>query len=76
MLLKTQNANNYMPALGQITDEFVQRIRTIRRPHDQEMPADFLNEMYRWTLECESTEFLLETAIVSVGLVRLGRRLL
>lgn len=51
VLLKTQNTNNYMPALGQITDEFVQRIRTIRRPHDQEMPADFLNEMYRWTLE-------------------------
>ena len=34
------------------------RIRLIRQPND-EMSPDFLNEMYRWALECKSSCFIL-----------------
>jgi len=51
-LLKTKNLKNYLPAIGQIADEFVDRIRLIR-PDNNEMTSDFANEMHRWALECK-----------------------
>lgn len=48
--LKTKNVNNYVPVLGQIAQEFIDRIRLIRQENN-EMNPDFVNEMYRWALE-------------------------
>ncbi|EFX79020.1 hypothetical protein DAPPUDRAFT_305015 [Daphnia pulex] len=59
--LKTKNVNNYIPVLGQIAQEFIDRIRLIRQENN-EMKPDFVNEMYRWALE-------------SVGVVGLNTRL-
>ena len=51
VFLKPKNIENYLPVLGQISDEFIDRIRLIRQEND-EMKPDFINEMYRWALEC------------------------
>lgn len=51
MFLKPKNIENYLSVLGQISDEFIDRIRLIRQEND-EMKPDFINEMYRWALEC------------------------
>jgi len=50
ILLKPKTINKYIPSIGQISDEFVDRIRLIR-PESNEMNDDFLNELYRWALE-------------------------
>ncbi len=50
--LKWNNVVNYAPVLSEIADEFVERIRLIRQEND-EMKPDFLNELYRWSLECK-----------------------
>ena len=49
--LKTKNVEHYLPVLGDIAEEFVDRIRLIRQANN-EMKPDFINEMYRWALEC------------------------
>ena len=50
--LKATNITTYyLPALGDIAEEFVDRIRLIRQANN-EMKPDFINEMYRWALEC------------------------
>ena len=51
VFLKPKNVASYLPVLGQISDEFIDRIRLIRQAND-EMKPDFVNEMYRWALEC------------------------
>ena len=48
---KTNITTYYLPALGDIAEEFVDRIRLIRQANN-EMKPDFINEMYRWALEC------------------------
>ena len=78
--LKTNNVLGYMPVLGQIAEEFIERYSTFRislhnqqtnrckmlcadrirriRPENNEMGSDFLNEFYRWALECESVHLI------------------
>lgn len=51
-MLKPKNFTNYLPVLGGIAEEFIERIRSIRQPNN-EMKPDFINEMYRWALECK-----------------------
>jgi len=51
-MLKPKNVANYMPVLGQIAEEFIERIRSIRPSDTNEMKPDFIDEMYRWALEC------------------------
>ena len=51
VFLKPKNIENYLPILGQISDEFIDRIRLIRQENN-EMKPDSINEMYRWALEC------------------------
>lgn len=60
-LLKPKNVMDYIPALGEISDDFIARIRLIR-PENNEMAANFVTEMYRWALE-------------SVGVVAFNTRL-
>lgn len=54
--LKNKNVFHYAPVLGQIADEFIDRMRLIRS-ENKEMPHDFLNEMYRWALECKDLNY-------------------
>nr|QST15056.1 CYP362A3 protein [Diaphanosoma celebensis] len=49
-LLKTKNIKNYLPTIGHIADEFIDRIRLIRLGNN-EMKPDFTNELHRWALE-------------------------
>nr|QST15057.1 CYP362A4 protein [Diaphanosoma celebensis] len=49
-LLKPQNVKTYLPVMGQIADEFIDRIRSIRLENN-EMRPDFVSELYRWALE-------------------------
>jgi hypothetical protein len=56
--LKTSNIEYYLPALGDIAEEFIDRIRLIRSKDNNEMKPDFINEMYKWALECKSLIFL------------------
>jgi len=60
-LLKPKNIMDYVPALGQISDDFIERIRHIR-PENNEMAPDFVTDLYRWALE-------------SVGVVAFNTRL-
>jgi hypothetical protein len=57
--LKTKNIEHYLPVLGDIAEEFIDRIRLIRQPNNSEMRPDFINEMYKWALECKSVLIVL-----------------
>ena len=51
-LLRNWNAEYYLPVLGNIAGELIERIRLIRQENN-EMKPDFINEMYKWALECK-----------------------
>ncbi|KAM7343730.1 cytochrome P450 49a1 isoform 1-T1 [Cochliomyia hominivorax] len=61
ILLQPQTAKKYIPPLNEIASEFMQRIHEMRDDND-ELPANFLHELYKWALE-------------SVGRVSLDTRL-
>ena len=50
VLLQSKIVKFYIPSIQQIADEFVEKIRRIR-DENLEVPADFSNEMKKWTLE-------------------------
>ncbi|XP_034488068.1 probable cytochrome P450 12e1, mitochondrial [Drosophila innubila] len=62
ILLQPRNAKLYVNNLVQVNDEFLERIRAIRDPKTQEMPADFAEDIRRLVLE-------------SIGCVSLNTRL-
>ncbi|EDX06500.1 probable cytochrome P450 49a1 [Drosophila simulans] len=61
ILLQPQTAKKYIPPLNDIASEFMGRIELMRDEKD-ELPANFLHELYKWALE-------------SVGRVSLDTRL-
>ncbi|XP_075168655.1 cytochrome P450 49a1 [Haematobia irritans] len=61
ILLQPQTARKYIPPLNDIATEFMQRIHEMRDEND-ELPGNFLHELYKWALE-------------SVGRVALDTRL-
>nr|XP_017022013.1 probable cytochrome P450 49a1 isoform X1 [Drosophila kikkawai]XP_017022014.1 probable cytochrome P450 49a1 isoform X1 [Drosophila kikkawai] len=61
ILLQPQTAKKYIPPLNDIASEFMGRIEAMRDEKD-ELPANFLHELYKWALE-------------SVGRVSLDTRL-
>ncbi|XP_047106300.1 probable cytochrome P450 49a1 [Schistocerca piceifrons] len=60
-LLEAGAARRYVPALQQVADDFLHRVHEVR-DENQELPADFIDELYTWALE-------------SVARVALDRRL-
>lgn len=80
--LKRANVEHYVPVMGEIADDFIDRyfsyklllleshdrlfkcrIRLIR-PEDNEMKDDFMNEVYRWALECKYLVELLQSVFL------------
>ncbi|BFG04066.1 probable cytochrome P450 49a1 [Drosophila madeirensis] len=61
ILLQPQTAKKYIPPLNDIASEFMGRIEAMRDEKD-ELPSNFLHELYKWALE-------------SVGRVSLDTRL-
>ncbi|XP_055380217.1 probable cytochrome P450 49a1 [Condylostylus longicornis] len=61
ILLQPQMAKKYIQPLNEIADEFMERIHEMRDEND-ELPGNFLHELYKWALE-------------SVGRVALDTRL-
>ncbi|EDX13484.1 GD18694 [Drosophila simulans] len=51
ILLQPRNAKLYMTNLVQVSDEFLERIRTIRDPVTQEMPDDFAVDIRHLVIE-------------------------
>ncbi|XP_037955886.1 cytochrome P450 CYP12A2-like [Teleopsis dalmanni] len=62
ILVHPKNIKIYLSSLSKINQEFIDRIRKIRNSETLEVPADFSNEIKRWTLE-------------SIGMVALDRQL-
>ncbi|XP_055920745.1 probable cytochrome P450 49a1 [Eupeodes corollae] len=61
ILLQPNTAKKYIPPLNEIASEFMTRIHEMRNEND-ELPGNFLHELYKWALE-------------SVGRVSLDTRL-
>ena len=57
-MLKPQNIAMYLPAMESVSKEMVERIKVLR-DENMETPEDFINEMYKWALECEFHFFTL-----------------
>ncbi|XP_037954836.1 cytochrome P450 CYP12A2-like [Teleopsis dalmanni] len=62
ILVHPKNTKIYLPSLSKINQEFIDKVRKIRNPETLEVPADFADEIKRWTLE-------------SVGMVALDKEL-
>ncbi|XP_073817042.1 cytochrome P450 CYP12A2-like [Musca autumnalis] len=54
ILMNPKNVRHYLPKLSQVNKELLQRILEIRNPSTLEVPASFLEELNRWTLESVS----------------------
>ncbi|XP_017112236.1 probable cytochrome P450 12a5, mitochondrial [Drosophila elegans] len=54
VLMQPKNVRLYFKKMSQVNQEFVERIKDIRDATTQEVPADFLDTINRWTLESVS----------------------
>lgn len=39
--------------INEVNIEFVEKIRALRDPKTLELPNNFMNELYKWSLECK-----------------------
>lgn len=51
-MLQPATARKYLAPLNEIADDFVERVHEMRDERN-ELPGDFLHELYKWALECE-----------------------
>ena len=51
-MMKPKSALLYLQPMEEVAKEFVERMKLIRDSNG-ELPADFINELYKWGLECE-----------------------
>lgn len=51
-LLRPKNVALYLPLVDQVTVKFMERIDLLQADNGR-VPDDFLQELYKWTLECE-----------------------
>ncbi|XP_075148685.1 cytochrome P450 CYP12A2-like [Haematobia irritans] len=54
VLMQPKNVRLYLNKMAQVNSEFLERIRKIRDPETFEVPANFREELNRWTLESVS----------------------
>ncbi|XP_050576414.1 probable cytochrome P450 301a1, mitochondrial [Bombus affinis] len=50
-VLQPQTVRKYITPIEMVTSDFIQRIQEIKG-QDDELPADFDNEIHKWALEC------------------------
>lgn len=55
-MMQPNTAKKYFAPLNQITIEFLDRIEERIKP-DHELDCDFMEELYKWALECKSIAF-------------------
>ncbi|XP_061391258.1 cytochrome P450 CYP12A2-like [Musca vetustissima] len=54
VMMQPKNVRLYFNKMSQVNKEFIERIRNIRDPETLEVPANFEEEINRWTLESVS----------------------
>lgn len=54
-MMQPRTIKAYITQIGDINNEFVEKMRALRDPKTLELPADFRNELYKWSLECKYT---------------------
>lgn len=55
-MLQPATARKYLAPLNEIADDFVERVHEMRDERN-ELPGDFLHELYKWALECEYDDY-------------------
>jgi len=53
--MQPQTVKVHVAQISEVTLEFVEKMRALRDPKSLELPANFVNELYKWALECEYT---------------------
>lgn len=51
-MLQPTTAKKYITPLNDITNDFMERLHEMRDANN-ELPDDFLHELYKWALECK-----------------------
>ncbi|GLH07255.1 Probable cytochrome P450 301a1, mitochondrial [Gryllus bimaculatus] len=49
-LMQRKSANQYYTPVNDVAEDFIARMRDLR-DENNELPADFINELYKWSLE-------------------------
>lgn len=52
-MMQPQAVTMHVTQISEVTLEFVEKIRALRDPKTLEMPNNFMNELYKWSLECK-----------------------
>lgn len=55
-MLQPSTAKKYVTPLNDITNDFMERVNEMRDANN-ELPDDFLHELYKWALECKYLTF-------------------
>lgn len=52
-MMQPQTVTAHITQISEVTIEFIEKIRTLRDPKTLELPNNFMNELYKWSLECK-----------------------
>lgn len=54
-MMRPEIIKTHATQIHEVTSEFVDKMRALRDPETLELPNDFMNELFKWSLECEYT---------------------
>ncbi|XP_020291046.1 cytochrome P450 CYP12A2-like [Pseudomyrmex gracilis] len=54
-MMQPQAIEAHISQISEVTYEFVKMMRALRNPETHELPSNFKNELFKWSLECSST---------------------
>lgn len=52
-MMRPDIVRKHVTQIHEVTSEFVDKMRALRDPETLELPNDFMNELYKWSLECK-----------------------
>jgi len=52
-MMRPEVVRMHIPQIYEVTSEFVDKMQALRDPKTLELPSDFRNEIYKWSLECK-----------------------
>lgn len=50
-MMQSQTVTAHVTQISEVTIEFMEKMRTLRDPKTLELPNNFMNELYKWSLE-------------------------
>lgn len=75
-MMQSQTVTAHVTQISEVTIEFMEKMRTLRDPKTLELPNNFMNELYKWSLECKYIHICVCEYIYAIDICPLQKKIL